>query len=256
VCDLEVLIHAQDVPAAAAALAGAGWRATLQVGPDQLPFFALSPGLHTGQAEFQLHWKPFRLDCPAEIEEQFHRRALPCEVGEVPARAPGSTDMLLSVCFHSRKLHPQATSRWVMDALTLIGRSGPHLDWTALVARAQAAGVLPLLREPLEYLRGEFSAPVPDTLFQRSALVSANAAPSAVLAPQPNTLRGRIRWHCGLYALVARSRGDRPTPLRFLYYHFSFMPLIWGLRRRWHLLPRMLLAVSRMLLVLLGVRRL
>ena len=71
--DVDVLIRPDDVPAAAAALAAAGWVPKFHLPPKHL---RRSPRpaayTHPQWTELDLHWRPFTIDCPPDVEEQFH----------------------------------------------------------------------------------------------------------------------------------------------------------------------------------------
>lgn len=69
---------------------------------------------------------------------------------------------------------------------------------------------------------------------------------------QPHSLGGMLRRFYWQYAQVARGRGERLTPLGFLHYYLAYQRTIWGLRRRWHVVPRTALEVAR---VLVGAKK-
>ena len=107
--DVDVLIRPSEVNAAAELLASAGWAPKVHLPPEHLrPYSPACAFGHPQFTELDLHWRPFTIDCPAEIEEQFHQRTLLREVQGVPVRVPDATDLLLFTCFHSRKRDSQA----------------------------------------------------------------------------------------------------------------------------------------------------
>jgi hypothetical protein len=251
--DVDLLVRRRDVPAAAAVLARAGWTSLVALRPEALPFFCAACFCHPDRAESHLHWRPYTLDGPAEIDDQFHARTLPCEIGGVPARAPDPTDMLLFVCLHATRQDAEAACRWVLDAISLITRATPPIDWDALLTRAEAARVVPPLYHTLDYLRREFAAPVPESFLRRAAAVPADSAARFMDGDRPRGLIERVRWRGRLFAQVARGRGERLTPLRALRYYVTYQRSVWNLRQPWHVLPRTIREVTR---VLLGLKKL
>lgn len=63
--------------------------------------------------------------------------------------------------------------------------------------------------------------------------------------PQPHSLGGMLRRFYWQYAQVVRGRGEPLTPLSFLHYYLAYQRTVWGLRRRWHVVPRTALEVAR-----------
>jgi len=249
--DVDMLIRPSEVPAATAALAAGGWAPRIHLPPEHLRPFA--PGCaytHPQWTELDLHWRPFAIDCPADIEERFHARTLPRVVLGVPVRVPDATDLLFFTCFHSRKRDTQAACRWVVDALTLVQRADPPIDWDALLERAREAGLLLPLRDTLTYLRREFEAAVPEDVLRRAA-----GAPVSVLdftryerLSKPRNLSELVQLHWWLYSGGCRARGRRANRGQFVRYCLEYQQSLWHLRRPWHVFPKSALEMAKVLL--------
>jgi Uncharacterised nucleotidyltransferase len=249
--DFDLVIRPSEVNAAAAALAAGGWAPRIHLPPEHLrPFTPGCAYAHPKWAELDLHWRPFAIDCPAEVEERFRERTIERTVLGVPARIPDSTDLLFFTCFHSRKRDSQASCRWVVDALTLVRRADPPIDWDALLERAGDAGLLLPIRDTLSYLRREFDAAVPDDVLRRAA----RARPSALdvtryeRLSKPRTLSELVQLHWWLYSGGCRAHGRRAGHGQFLQYCLEYQQSMWHLRRPWHVFPRSALEMAKVLL--------
>jgi len=207
--DFDVLIRPWEVPAATAALAAGGWAPRVHLPPEHLrPFSPACAYARSQRSDVDLHWRPFAIDCPPEVEERFHGRTLSRMALGVPVRVPDATDLLFFTCFHSRKRDTQAACRWVVDALTIMRRANPPIDWDTLLERACEAGFLLPVRETLTYLRREFDAPVPEELLRRADRVQTSALDSLRYQrlSKPRDLAELFQLHWGLYSGWCRAR--------------------------------------------------
>jgi hypothetical protein len=249
--DVDVLIRPDEVDTATAALAAGGWTPRVHLPPKHLrPFSPACAFARPHWPDVDLHWRPFAIDCPSEVEEQFHKRTLPRMALGAPARVPDPTDLLLFTCFHSRKRDTQAACRWVVDALTLMRRADPPIDWDALLERACAAGFLLPVRETLTYLRHEFDAPVPEDLLRRAAGRRASALDLMRYQrlSKPRNLAELIQLHWWLYSGGCRARGGRAKRGQFLRYCLEYQQSMWHLRSPWHVFPKAALEVAKVVL--------
>jgi hypothetical protein len=250
-CDVDMLIRPSEVAAATAALAAGGWTPRMHLPPEHLrPFSPACAYTRPQCPELDLHWRPFAIDCPAEIEERFHHRTQERVVLGVPARVPDPTDLLFFTCFHSRKRDAQASCRWVVDALTLVQRADPPIDWDALLERARETGLLLPIRDTLAYLRLEFEVAVPEEVLRRAA-----RAPTSGLdvlryqrLSKPRNLPELVQLHWWLYSGGCRARGRRADPGHFLRYCLEYQQSLWHLRRPWQVFPKSALEMARVLL--------
>jgi len=249
--DVDVLIRPSEVSAAAEVLASAGWTPKFHLPPEHLrPFSPACAYGHPQHTELDLHWRPFTIDCPEDVEDQFYQRTQLCEVQGVPARVPDATDLLLFTCFHSRKRDSQAACRWVVDAMTLLRRADPPIDWDQLLERGREAGLLLPIRDTLGYLRREFAAPVPDDVLRRVARIPISSLDVTRYRhlSQPRNLKELLQLHWWLYSGGCRACGRRVSHGQFVRYCLEYQQSLWHLRRPWHVFPKAGLEIARVLL--------
>ncbi len=212
--DVDMLIQPSEVAAATAALAAGGWAPRFHLPPEHLrPFSPACAYTHPNWMELDLHWRPFTIDCPAAVEERFHQRTQPRVVLGVPVRVPDTTDLLFFTCFHSRKRDAQASCRWVVDALTLIQRVDPPIDWDALLDRAGDAGLLLPIRDTLSYLQREFDAAIPADVLWRAAQTPATTLDLTRYErlSKPRNLPELVQLHWWLYSGGCRAGPAGPS---------------------------------------------
>jgi len=246
--DVDVLIRADDLGRAADVLAAAGWRMEGSLPPASIAAAVRAVAwAHPQGLLLDLHWRPFEIDCPIDVEEAYWQRAHWYDVRDVRMRVPSPDDLLLLMCFHGRRQDPQARARWIVDALAVIAAADPPVDWRAVLRRSEEAGLLPPVRDALGYLRREFSVDIAEEILQHAAAIPAEAAESrryrelAGLVPTAGVgLLGRFWWR---YAAAYRSRRAPVPILGFVGFYLSYKQ--WQLRRRsrwpaaWHAIRRM-----------------
>jgi hypothetical protein len=84
----------------------------------------------------------------------------------VPARAPELMDHLLLTIMQLP--HHHWSVRILLDVRRVIARHGQALDWTELLRRAEAWGMLALVRSALSVLSTDFDVPLPPSVAARA----------------------------------------------------------------------------------------
>jgi hypothetical protein len=150
--------------------------------------------------------------------------------GDVPARALGPADELLSVCVAGARTNVPPGILWAADAATVVAAAGPELDWERLAAQARRLRATLRVRDALVYLRDEIHVPVPD-----AALEELKAEPASRRELLAHRVAGRGSGRLGAPppALIRflHATADRPLP-RALGTLPSFLRDEWGLERR------------------------
>lgn len=139
-CDLDLLIHPQDLVRVKPFLAAEGYD-TLAVDDAQEAANLWSDSerdfvRQDGKVVLDVHWRitprffPFELP----VEELWERRQSLCLLGTtVPTLAP--EDLLLALCVHGAK-ECWGKLKWICDVAELI-RAYPNLDWGRVLAQAK-----------------------------------------------------------------------------------------------------------------------
>ncbi len=138
---VEVLVLADSVAAADAALATTGWRPRTPLPPAAIRSVC-GPHLYerAGHRHVRLHW--YSAPAPVGIavnREIFRRHVVASEhTGWVPTL--NDVDALILTCVHQRRFAPQDDLIWAADALALLRRMGPG-EQVVIAERAAALGV-------------------------------------------------------------------------------------------------------------------
>jgi hypothetical protein len=151
--DLDLLVEAGDVTAAAALLTRRGFRPARSGG-------AL---LHETGLPVVVHGR-FVRRAPRDLDfEEVWGRSSARELGGAPARVPSAADQLLRVC--ARMSSSRARSpRWACDAWLLVADG--EVEWELLLESASRTRLAPRLAVALEYLAGRLDAPIPATFLR------------------------------------------------------------------------------------------
>lgn len=105
---------------------------------------------------------------------------------------------LIVVCVHGLRWSQVRPIHWIADAMTLIDKAQPSMDWPRVVAEARRRRVEWTLAVALRFLAEVFQAGVPATVIEE-------------LASSRSPLRDRLELAC---------RSRRPDPLRGLVLHW------------------------------------
>lgn len=112
-------------------------------------------------AEVDLHWALFQGQCDAGSDDAAWEAAGSIPMGAATARVMAPADELLLTLAHAARACPVPTIRWVADAVTLIRRAGPALDWARLVAQARRRDLGLVAGALLGWLEQAFGPAVP-----------------------------------------------------------------------------------------------
>lgn len=231
--DLDVLVRAEQVPAAADLLQRKGWVSTSRNIRMPEPLIQL-----THSAEFvnpagqrlDLHWHVLLDSREPKAEVEFWSGAVPVQVNEASALALNPADALLHVCVHGARWSLVPPLRWVADAAAIIN-SSPELDWNRLIAQAKRRRLVLPMRDTLAYLNGKMHIPVPpETLDALASLATSEierAEYVALLAPRREFGAMRALWY--EYARLARENSWHNGWLGFARY----LQYSWDLEYLW-----------------------
>lgn len=238
--DIDVLINMPDLPAAADALSHYRWVTEGPLpSPSVVPFLHAAHFYHPKWGCLDLHWRPFRVDSPGVAEKRFWQRAIQHQINGIPIKAPDPVDLLIQTGFHCRKLDTQSNCRWLIDAVTLIRKVGPAIDWSVLLERTVEADLLLPVRDALTYLHHEFNAIVPEQVLRQ--FWNLPAADEDMIKYQElmlSSIRGSkipkviiSQWR--RYAGVRKSMGKTVNPVMFIKYYWLYLQWWWEVRHWW-----------------------
>lgn len=153
--DLDLLVHAKDVPRARAALRELGFRPQLELTARQERAYlragyeyVFASGLGANVVELQWQIVP-RFYAVAFQPEELFRRSIVVEFEGEPARTLCDEDLLLTLCAHAAK-HCWSQLGMVRDIAALSARP---LDWPWITNEARRLGILRILAVSLVLAR-------------------------------------------------------------------------------------------------------
>lgn len=195
--DVDLLVRRNYVHAGVEALLREGWRAEGGLMPGQI--VEQTRVRHAWQFTREdeicdLHWHPVVRCLSPEIAEFFWTGS----ALEQPLPAPSATDQLFHVCVHGVQWSWTPQTRWIPDAMAILG-SGVAIDWPRLCALAAPARLSFRLHAALDYLRRRLEAPVPETVLDELAAAGANRFErrehALLQKPCPLGPIDSLRWH-------------------------------------------------------------
>ena len=186
----ELILSPADAPGARRVFASLGWRAAAATPPPVAGWRSeqwRGPDKQTLQVNFRWLPKPY----PVVGADRLLRHARTVDFGSVPVHIPDATDLLLQACVCGRRVDMDVRRQflWVADAMRVLGRSAPRIDWERLWQESRPLCTLFPLRGALEYLRTEFGAPVPENWQANAREVN---IPLAELRPFYRSTRQRL----------------------------------------------------------------
>jgi len=166
--DFDVMVRVKQTPAAIDLMKKLGWN-PIPRSPEALTESYLSivnshGFTHNSGRECDLHWHLFPEGCQADADNDFWDHSVPFHVHGVSTRSLAPTDQLLHVCVHGAEWNPIPPLRWVADAMMIMKTS--LIDWDRLIAQAQKRLLILPLRDTVDYLHHQLSAPVPPEILQ------------------------------------------------------------------------------------------
>ncbi len=153
--------------AATSALQQHGWSAANNLPPPQLlPFISAISFRNADGHTLNLCRRVFDVDILSEYDEELYRRASPKTYNGIALHVPDEVDLLLLVCFHSRKPDAMSLCRGVLDAAVLL-KQNPTIDLSEALERANDLGVVTALRDMLLFLPQNKLSLVPPKVLNR-----------------------------------------------------------------------------------------
>jgi len=171
--DLDLMVRPEDLDKAFRLLQRMDWTPEGNIDPERILRDRLLHAIHfsrgTGSRilEVDLHWAPFDRAMRPEVLQRFWDHATPARWAAAEALVLDPTHQLLHTCIHGSAWNQVPSLRWVVDAMLILRRDGPTIDWNRLLADAKALGSLLFLKTSLAYLHRSFGAPIPRELLQR-----------------------------------------------------------------------------------------
>jgi len=169
--DIDLLVRRETLPGVIATLTGLGYRhePVDSAIRSELAFWKEQPAL----VHLDVHWHLFfslyyQYTLPLAW---FWQTARPVKMSEATTLVLSPTALLLHLCAHIYMHHDREDLLSLNDICEVLTVDREQLDWTEVLARAEACRLVLPLQRLLPVLAGEWGAPVPaDILTQLAAL--------------------------------------------------------------------------------------
>jgi hypothetical protein len=167
VADMDVLVHAADMPRARRLLAELGYQ-RLDMPPGWEHPFHENPYYKAGRFPLiiELHWDLDDRRLVTTPEEQIWRRAERLELEGVSTLVLSPEDRLLFLSDHLSKQGNQLL-KFLADVAELLRKYEHSLDWDYVMQSAQAWQMATVICWALRHARGLLQAPVPEAALAR-----------------------------------------------------------------------------------------
>jgi len=150
--DFDILVPASRKDQAVSILESLGWTSGFLAPHGQ--------GFSNGNFECDLHWHLLQEHCRPDADHDYWAAAAPVSVQNMNMYRPNPADLLLHVCVHGAWWNPTPPIRWIVDAMTIIGKE-EELDWLRLLEQTRKTGMVLPIQRAMTYLKNEFSSKIP-----------------------------------------------------------------------------------------------
>lgn len=201
--DADILVEQHRAEEALDVLQAVGWRSPIANWPARRAVHMKvchAVALERGPgAAVDLHWRPLHETLPAQAEQQLWSRAVPIEIAGVATLRPDATALLMQVLLHGLRSNAKAPLRWIPDALMILRKDGPHIDWDRLVETSRRGRMLNRLGLALGFLHEAFAAPIPGRVLREVG----RSNPTLVEHLENQRIMGRLPGPLGMYCYKA-----------------------------------------------------
>ena len=178
--DIDLLVRSKDLPAAAAALAGAGFApSTKRAVRHELRFD------HESGLPVELHDRLYRSPFYDGDLARPWSRAREGKIVGVPVRLMGDADLLVHALVHASLVPQRCGLGWIVDTMSLLQKRASEnaaFDWPAVTWIARDAEAALPLYVMCRYLATTFNASIPEHVMGALRCSAANAGPLQHLA--------------------------------------------------------------------------
>ena len=250
--DLDLLIPAEDLDRALRLLNRWGFSAEENAAPDAI--LRQARVRHAWQFladpdwNFDLHWRPVNRCYAPEVTRLFWEGAEMVRFGGLDIPVPSPSDQLFLACVHGLQWDWTSKTRWIADALKLLGDT---MNWERICHLAESAAMSFRLGNGLLFLRDRLRAPIPIDLperLMRSAPEWERREYRLLMKPCPLGVFDSIAWHAYHLRRIRPYDDDwrqAPLPIAWTQYLGTFLDAR-GMRNLWmKLRPQIRLRLER-----------
>jgi hypothetical protein len=175
--DIDILVHAADLPRVCEALQRLGYHTTTAAAKLDDEFFngelSFAKGTHTETLAIEFHQNlvhHWNFTAPLKVDsDALWLRAQPLTVANQPVVQLCIEDMLLHLCLHRAMHHGFTGLPGYVDIAWMIATHGQQIRWDQLTARAHAYRAQAIVFLALQLARDLLGAAVPDSALEALA---------------------------------------------------------------------------------------
>lgn len=218
--DLDVLIHAADVPRAKAALGELGYKPGIELTPQEERAYLVSGYEYTfdsaqGRNLLELQWQVLPRFYSVDFDvDGFFDRAQTGTVAGREFRTLSADDLMLVLCVHAAK-HAWVQLSWLCDIVQL-ARS-QRVDWDAVTQQAQRLGIERIVAVSFVLAHQLLGADVPGSVQTRIQMDHATEALAGEIVPIVARGEDYDTESTSYFRLMMRLRERRRDRLRLLW---------------------------------------
>lgn len=206
VTDIDIAVGPTQLTSAMEVLRTQGWRAANPRKTYDTRFLHSVNFEDSRKINIDLHCHPLHQCLRADMDEGFWRRAVAVDIGTSHCLRLDIEDQLIHALAHGSVWVDPPAVRWVADAIQIITKSPRPIDWRLLQDNAVALDLSDIVASGLNYLRAEFSMPIPD-ITAHPVPFSARHLQLALATIDENSLSRSFRYHTGTLLHAAGSKG-------------------------------------------------
>jgi len=190
--DFDAAVQWPDFERSVAVLHRHGWAGgTTRTMPERLWRYQHAHTLYRDPTVgVDLHHRIITHEIIESFEAEIHDRAVDDVYRGLSYRTPDPTDTVIAICYHARQGDPQSAGRWLVDLGRLDG--GTPIDWDALLARIESAGIVFPVRDALTFAHARGFVALPKGFLEaawRAPVAGREGASYRRLVTRPNPRR-------------------------------------------------------------------
>lgn len=143
-----------------------GWKRGQFSRDEDVIFHHAMQFFHPKGGEVDVHWHILSECRSVDAGRHFRACTEPLEVKGVATRQLGPTDTLFHTVVHGIRWNAEPPIRWIPDALTILRKAGPAIDWDRILVFAERERLSYRLRLGLAFLAERFAAPIPEYVLE------------------------------------------------------------------------------------------
>jgi len=159
--DFDIVVPHAKATQAIKLLEERGWKRGWMSRDEDVTFHHAMQFFHPKGGEVDLHWHILSECRSVDADRHFREYTEPLDVKGIATRQLGPTDALFHTVVHGIRWNAEPPIRWIPDAITILRKAGPAIDWDRILDFAEREKLSYRLRLGLTFLAERFAVPIP-----------------------------------------------------------------------------------------------